>query len=133
MRYLVKARLKPGMHASLADAIESETLGAGSVAGREYLRNMAAARLLRDGTVTWVEVCYCPTPLEEERPYWEDFFDLLDVRNAHARDRCHDLDGSEPWACGSCDCTDRLEAHLSGKGVAFRPMLLDEPPTTCRP
>ena len=38
MRYLVTARVKPGREADLLRAIEDGTLGAGSVAGDEYLR-----------------------------------------------------------------------------------------------
>ena len=48
MRYLVTARVKPGREKALAEAIEARTLGAGSVAGGEYLHNMETARLLRD-------------------------------------------------------------------------------------
>jgi hypothetical protein len=76
MRYLVTARVKPGRAAALADAIDDGTLGQGSVAGDEYLRNMSEARQLEDGRVKWVEVCYCPTPLQEEREYWEEYFVL---------------------------------------------------------
>lgn len=119
MRYLVTARVKPGQEEALARAIEECTLGAGSIAGDEYLHNMEQARRLRDGTVKWVEVCFCPTPLLEERPYWEEYFDLLKVQDAHARSRCRDLNGSEPWACGDCDCTDRLEARLKTWGESF--------------
>ena len=68
MRYLVRARVKSGREQPLAEAIERGTLGAGSVAGDEYLRNMQDARLGADGTARWVEVCYCPSPLAEERP-----------------------------------------------------------------
>jgi hypothetical protein len=119
MRYLVNARLQPGRAPALARAIDEQTLGRGSVAGDEYLRNMAAARRLPDGSVTWVEVCFCPTPLREERPYWEEYFELKAVRDAHDRRRCRDLNGSESWACGDCDCTARLEARLETRGVAF--------------
>ena len=56
MRYLVTARVKAGRERALADAIEDGTLGDGSIAGDEYLRNMECARLLRDGSVKWVEV-----------------------------------------------------------------------------
>jgi hypothetical protein len=121
MRYLVTARVKAGRADSLARAIDDRTLGAGSVAGDEYYRNMAAARQLDDGRVQWVEVCYCATPLAEEREYWEPYFDLEKVQDAHARSRCRDLNGEEPWACSECDCTDRLEARLGAKG---RPFLL---------
>ena len=60
MRYLVRARIKPGREADLLKAIDSETLGHGSVAEGEYLRNMQEARLSQDATARWVEVCYCP-------------------------------------------------------------------------
>ena len=84
-----------------------------------YLRNMDAARLMNDGTVRWVEVCYCPTPLLEERPYWEEYFDLIQVKDAHDRRRCRDLNGKEPWACCNCDCTRRLEDRMRGWGQPF--------------
>ncbi len=119
MRYLVRARVKPGREADLLNAIQTETLGQGSVAEGEYLRNMQEARLMADGTARWVEVCYCPTPLEEERPYWEGFFDLVKVQDAHGRHKCRDENGSEPWACEKCDCTAKLEARLSGCGKSF--------------
>ena len=77
MRYLVTARVKPGREQALLDAIESRVLGRGSVAGEEYLRNMTDARLRSDGSIRWVEVCFCAVPLEEERPYWEEFFELV--------------------------------------------------------
>jgi len=84
MRYLVRARVKPGCQQPLLKAIEDETLGQGSVAEGEYLRNMQQARLCQDGTTRWVEVCYCPTPLQEEREYWEQYFELTRVQDAHA-------------------------------------------------
>ena len=77
----------------------------------EYLRNMKDARLCEDGTARWVEVCYCPTPLQEEQPYWEEHFELNRIQDAHDRSRCRDQNGSEPWACGDCDCTLRLEKN----------------------
>src|SRR5262245_2264879 len=44
VRYLVTAIVKPGQEKELARAIEDETLGTGSIAGYEYLRNMGADR-----------------------------------------------------------------------------------------
>jgi hypothetical protein len=119
MRYLVTARVKPGREAALLDAIERNTLGRGSVAEGEYLRNMIDARLCDDGTAQWVEVCFCDEPLAEERPYWEEFFELEHVRDARARRLCRDANGTEPWACCDCDCTERLEARLKTSGSAF--------------
>jgi hypothetical protein len=121
MRYLVTARVKPGERRALARAIDEGTLGKGSIAGDEYFRNMAAARQMDDGRVQWVEVCYCATPLAEEREYWEPYFLLEKVQDAHARSRCRDLTGTEPWACSDCDCSARLEARLETKGRPFRP------------
>ena len=118
MRYLVTARVKAGREQALADAIEDGTLGAGSIAGGEYLRNMECARRLRDGSVKWVEVCYCATPLEEERPYWEEYFDLVKVQDAHARSRCKDLNGEDAWACSDCDCTDEARTAARHVGTA---------------
>lgn len=120
MRYLVTARLKAGRRSALDRAIASGSLGAGSVAGDEYHHNMATARELPSGQVKWVETCFCPAPLAEERPYWEAFFDLLSVKDAHARSRCRDANGTEPWACCDCDCTRRLERWLAGQGRRFQ-------------
>ena len=119
MRYLVRARVKPGREADLLRAIDTGALGCGSVAGGEYLRNMGEARLCDDGTVRWVEVCFCAEPLDEERPYWEEYFELVRVQDAHSRERCRDLNGEETWACCECDCTARLEAKLAGEGEPF--------------
>jgi hypothetical protein len=119
MRYLVTARVKPGLDEALSEAIDDGSLGWGSVAGDEYQRNMHDARELDDGRVQWVEVCYCPTPLAEEREYWEEYFDLQKVQDAHARTRCRDENGSEPWSCGDCDCSARLEARLATRGRSF--------------
>jgi hypothetical protein len=119
MRYLVRAKLKPGCEQKLARAIDDGTLGKGSVAEGEYLRNMRDARHYPDGTTRWVEVCYCPTPLEEERSYWEAYFDLVKVQDAHARRNCRDENGTERWACDDCDCTRRLEERLATQGQPF--------------
>ncbi len=121
MRYLVTARVKSERRAALAGAVADESLGAGSVADGEYLRDMAHARELADGRVKWIEICFCATPLAEEQPYWEEYFDLVTVKDAHARSRCRDQNGSEPWACTDCDCTGRLERWLAGQGKPFDP------------
>jgi len=126
MRYLVRARVKPGHEHALLRSIDNGTLGQGSVAEGEYLRNMAEARLCADGTARWVEVCYCPTPLLEERPYWEQYLELTRVQDAHDRRRCRDHNGEEPWACGECDCTARLEKKLKTSGKPFLQSLRGE-------
>ena len=80
---------------------------------------MRQARLFDDGGIRWVEVCFCQTPLEEERPHWEEYFELVQIKDAHDRRRCRDLNGEEPWACSNCDCTRKLEKNLAQKGEGF--------------
>ena len=121
MRYLVTARVKKGQRGALKRAIDDASLGAGSVAGDEYLHDMAHARELADGRVKWVETCFCATPLQEERPYWEEFFAFETIKDAHARSTCRDENGTEPWACCNCDCTKRRDAWLRKQGKVFEP------------
>jgi hypothetical protein len=123
MRYLVRGRVKPGRERQLLQAVEDDSLGRGSVAEGEYVRNMKDARLSEDGTARWVEVCYCPTPLQEERPYWEEYLELTKVQDAHDRRKCRDQNGSEPWACEDCECTVRLEQKLRASGRLFLEVL----------
>ena len=121
MRYLVTARVRDGQRTALATAIETGELGRGSIAGDEYQRNMTQARELPDGRVMWVETCFCAVPLDEERPYWEAYFELERVKDAHDRRRCRHESGEQSWACDGCDCTQKLEAWLSRRGRPFRP------------
>ena len=119
MRYLVQARLKPGKGKSLLAAVENGILGRGSIAGDEYVYDMQQARVTKDGKAHWVETCFCATPLEEERPYWEEYFELLRVKDAHNRKNCRHENGTEPWACSNCDCTKKLEERLEQTGEPF--------------
>jgi hypothetical protein len=80
---------------------------------------MRQARVGADGAAHWVETCFCATPLQEERPYWEEFFELLSVKDAHNRMNCRDWNGTESWACCDCDCTRRLEERLRERGKPF--------------
>jgi hypothetical protein len=123
VRYLVKAKLKLGKAASLIKAIDKGTIGQGSIAGDEYPHNMREARVDSSGIATWVETCFCDPPLEEERPYWEQYFDLLRVTDAHSRRNCRHENGTEAWACCECDCTKKLEARLRQRGGSFLQMI----------
>jgi hypothetical protein len=119
MRYLVKARVKAGCESALLQSISDGTLGKGSVAGDEYLFDMQQARIDKQGQACWVETCFCTTPLDEERPYWEQYFDLIAIKDAHSRRNCRRENGAEPWACCDCDCTRRLEENLARCGDSF--------------
>jgi hypothetical protein len=125
VRYLVKAKLKSGKEEPLLRSIDNGTLGKGSIAGDEYIYNMSEARL-RDGVATWVETCFCDPPLAEERPYWQKYFELLSVKDAHSRRNCRHENGTEPWACCDCDCTNKLEEKLRGQGEPFLEQLRSE-------
>ena len=126
MRYLVKARVKPGRGSALLQAIVNGTLGKGSIAGDEYIYDMEQARLDDQGTAHWVETCFCLEPLQEERPYWEEFFELLSIKDAHNRKNCRHENGAEPWACSNCDCTRRLEERLQKRGESFLKLLQEQ-------
>lgn len=119
MRYLVKARLKEGRSADLFKAIETGELGRGSIAGAEYNYDMEQARVDEAGVAQWVETCFCAEPLDEERPYWEKYFELLSVKDAHARKNCRHENGTKPWACCDCDCTTKLEQKMQQTGKRF--------------
>jgi hypothetical protein len=94
-------------------------LGRGSIAGDEYLDNMGEARVNNSGIASWVETCFCDPPLAEERPYWEEYFELLSVKDAHSRRNCRHENGTELWACCECDCTKKLEEKLRAQGMSF--------------
>jgi hypothetical protein len=119
MRYLVKAQVLPGQEKPLLEAVADGSLGHGSIAGDEYIHDLNHARLLEGGVVQWVETCFCATPLAEERPYWEQFFKLLSIKDARSRKKCRHENGTESWACGNCDCTKRLEERLQQQGKPF--------------
>ena len=120
MRYLVKGRVKSGKDSALLRAIEYRTLGKGSIAGDEYLYNMHQARV-NEGIATWVETCFCDPPLDEERPYWEEYFELLSTKDAHSRHTCRHENGTDLWYC--CDCTKKPERYLAAQGSSFLKLL----------
>jgi hypothetical protein len=119
VRHLVKAKVKPGKSKSLLRSIADGTLGKGSIAGDEYIHNMNQARVNSEGVATWVETCFCDPPLAEERPYWEEYFELVRVQDAHSRRNCRHENGTQPWACCDCDCTQKLEEKLRGQGESL--------------
>jgi hypothetical protein len=126
VRYFVKAKVKPGKPKLLLEPIETGTLGKGSIAGDEYIYNISEARVNGDGVATSVETCFCDPPLAEERPYWEKYFELLSVKDAHSRRNCRHENGSEPWACCDCDCTNKLEEKLRGQDDSFLKKLREQ-------
>jgi hypothetical protein len=119
MRYIVKAKLKKDKQQQLRQAIDNSTLGKGSIAGGEYIRDMKHARLLEDETATWIEVCFCNPPLAEERPYWEEYFHLLKITDAVDRKNCKHETGAKPWSCVNCSCAIQQEKEMENLGNSF--------------
>ncbi len=119
MRYYVKAKLKKGRGEQLKESIESGTLGKGSVAGGEYIRNMKNARLIENNFAVWIEVCFCDIPLAEEKPYWEEYFDLIQITDSAIRKACKHETGRDFWSCIDCNCTDKKEKELNKQGSSF--------------
>jgi hypothetical protein len=118
MRYLVKARVKSGCEQRLLEAIETGSLG-NDYAG--YLRSMQQARVGQDGIVHWVEACYCDIPLQNERSFWDQYFELISVKDALDRNNCRDVTGTtaDSTPCSKCDCTKRLEQRLLKRGESL--------------
>ena len=120
MQYLVRGKVIDGKSAALLEAIESGELGRGSIAHKTFLKCMKDARLTTEGEVRWIEVCYCREAfgpgyeLYEELPYWEAYFEEIDVRFARKLEDCEGYP-----VCGDCDCTEKLEAKLKKLGVPF--------------
>jgi hypothetical protein len=119
MKYLVKGRLRTSKKDKLLDAIKNNRLGAGSVAFGEYVKNMHQARLLDDGYVCWIEVCFCPTPLKEEISYWQEYFEDIVIKNAVSHSNCKDSNGTSKRACFDCSCDEKLEQRLLTWGKQF--------------
>tara|TARA_Y100000588_G_scaffold381232_1_gene466517 strand:+ start:1541 stop:1927 length:387 start_codon:yes stop_codon:yes gene_type:complete len=120
MRYLIKARLKEQKKKALLKAIDEQTLGYGSIAYPTFTKCMKSARILDNGEIHWIEVCYCReafgpgNELIEELPYWEEYFKNIKIKMARDPNKC---DGYP--VCGDCDCTNKLERKLSYKGKHF--------------
>tara|TARA_B100000686_G_scaffold184730_1_gene191559 strand:+ start:1530 stop:1916 length:387 start_codon:yes stop_codon:yes gene_type:complete len=126
VRYLIKARLKEKNKKALLKAIDNQTLGYGSIAYPAFKKCMENARLLINGEIQWVEVCYCREAfgpgkeLIEELPYWEEYFHNIKIMMARDPKKC---DGYP--VCADCDCTKKLESKLRNKGKKFLTNLRD--------
>ncbi|MBT3350874.1 MAG: hypothetical protein HOC91_07345 [Nitrospinaceae bacterium] len=113
MRYLVRAFVIKGKERALLEAVESGSLGKGSIAYPTYIKCMKSARLLDNGQVRWIEPCYCREAfgpggeLLEELPYWREYFEDFDIRYTTTLEKCEGYP-----SCGSCECTEKLEGKL---------------------
>ena len=67
----------------------------------------------------WVETCFCATPLDEEREYWEPFFELVSVKDAHARSRCRHESGEEYLGLLELRLHRPARGAAAGEGATF--------------
>jgi hypothetical protein len=118
MRYILQAKVIPGKAGALLQALRDRSFGRGFPYGDlgENLRDDCFVDA--DGTVRWVETCYCRESLNVamvmELPYFEPFMHQIEVVDARDPRFC---DGYPH--CNDCDCTKTVRLP----GVAFYPYL----------
>ena len=80
MFYRVTARLRTDTGADFLRKLTDGTIEGQSPDGREIVDAMRRAVLSDDGSVSWSEVCYCPTPLAHERAtVFDKHFEALET------------------------------------------------------
>ena len=77
----------------------------------------------QDSVTHWINELRVGDADAASRKLWERYFELTRVQDAHDRRQCRDHNGSKPWACENCDCTDRLERKLETEGEPFLAVL----------
>ncbi|HSD50747.1 MAG TPA: hypothetical protein VLG48_05010, partial [Candidatus Methylomirabilis sp.] len=110
-----------------ADNPVGDVITTGSVPGApgyfaDHLADcFAEAQLQDDGSVLWIETCYCERyfgkPLAEEHDYITRYFELRRVKKVVAAKKCGDMTGEEPFKCDSCDCDALLRRRLTGSSL----------------
>jgi hypothetical protein len=84
MDYRVKARVLEGKEKTLREAIETGALGKGEIFEKEMQGAMQEARV-SNGLITFYEICYCPSPLQEEREYYDRYLEILEAQVVEGR------------------------------------------------
>jgi hypothetical protein len=67
MLYAVSARLIADRAAEFHKRLTDGSIAAQRPDGGEIVAAMERARVAPDGSVRWIETCYCQTPLRQER------------------------------------------------------------------
>ena len=119
MKYLVRARLKKDAEGGVREAIERGAVpGAPSYFADHLADCFAEARRQEDGSVLWIETCYCERyfgeALAEEKRYIEHYFALDRVKKVVAAKKCGDMSGEQPFECDGCDCDLPVRRRLTG-------------------
>ncbi len=119
MKYLVRARIREGAENQVRDVIKTGSIPGAPGYFAEHLADcFAEAQRQVDGSVLWIETCYCERyfgePLAEEKEYIAQYFELGRVKKVVAPKKCGDMTAEEPFKCESCDCDLPLRRRLTG-------------------
>ena len=119
MKYLVRARMKGGAAGQVRRVIDQGTVpGAPSYVADHLADCFAEAQRQEDGSVLWIETCYCERyfgeALAEEKRYIERYFELGKVKKVVAAKKCGDMTGADPFKCDGCGCDLPVRRRLSG-------------------
>ncbi len=130
MKYLVRARLKTDAEGRVREVLQRGAVpGAPSYFADHLADCFAEARCQADGSVLWIETCYCERyfgeALAEEKRYIERYFELGRVKQVVAATKCGDMSGEQPFECDGCDCDLPVRRRLAGPPLRS---LLSPPP-----
>ena len=119
VKYLVRARLKKGAEGRVREVIDRGVVpGAPSYVADHLADCFAEAQRQEDGSVLWIETCYCERyfgeALAEEKRYIERYFELGKVKKVVAAKKCGDMNGTQPYECDGCDCDLPVRRRLTG-------------------
>ncbi len=119
MKYLVRAHLKKGTEDRLREVIRrGEVPGAPSYFADHLADCFAEAQRQEDGSLLWIETCYCERylgeALAEEKAYIGRYFELGRVKKVVAAKKCGDMSGERPFECDGCDCDLPVRRRLRG-------------------
>jgi len=119
VKYLVRARLKDRAKEEVREVIRRGTVpGAPSYFADHLADCFAEAQRQADGSVLWIETCYCERyfgeALAEEKDYIERYFDIGKVKKVVAAKKCGDMTGDDPYKCDGCDCDLPVRRRLTG-------------------
>ena len=119
MKYLVRAQMNDGAEDQVRQIIRRGTVpGAPSYFADHLADCFSEAQQQGDGSVLWIETCYCERylgeALAEEKEYIGRYFDIGKVKKVVAAKKCGDMTGDEPFKCDDCDCDLPVRRRLTG-------------------
>jgi hypothetical protein len=119
VKYLIRASIKAGQEGPVREVIRrGKVPGAPSYFADHLADCFGEAQRQDDGTVLWIETCYCERyfgeALAEEKAHIERYFELGQVKKVVAAKKCGDMTGEDPFKCDGCDCDLPVRRRLTG-------------------